>query len=213
MFYFGVHKFQLGNHQAASTADDDNDLSDAEHVTTVDHPAGQMNVSIKRHVPNTHKFSISTNFSGGNNNTTNQNDGERLGPWDEEIEEFGIRYSVSVWCGDIEVRDIKHQETRVMPNTPFVLCVVDLSESLNDGRMAEEGTYLRVSLNVVLTDDEDDDDDDDDDTGADKKQHRRSRGSTRRRSSLSGKKTLRPWELLAWQAFWFIAAKLIEGRA
>ena len=176
MFHFGVHQFLLDNHEAGFA------YGLPEHVMSLDHPLGQS-IRVERHAPNTNEFCISAKL--GNSQA-----------------ELSIRYSVNIWCGDIEVCDIKNEETSVNADSWFRLCVVDLSESLNGMEERGEKAYLRVSLNVALTDEA--------------TENKRDLPGLSIRSApisqpqQSGKKN-RPYKLLAWQMFWVVAAKCIES--
>mmetsp|Transcript_33673 Transcript_33673/g.81409 ORF Transcript_33673/g.81409 Transcript_33673/m.81409 type:complete len:180 (+) Transcript_33673:2638-3177(+) len=178
MFQFSVHKFKLSELKRGNPQENGFG-AEPSHLITLDYPEGQS-IRVDRHATNTNEFRISSNL--GND------------------QDLRVRQSVQVWCGDIEVCDIKHREAIVDAHSWIQLCVVDLNESLNDMEDKGGDAFLRVSLNVVVNDDDM------------KKILPRHGEHSIVRMTEQPKKRSRLCDLLAWQLFWFIAAKLIESQ-
>ncbi|KAL7548332.1 hypothetical protein ACHAWF_011619 [Thalassiosira exigua] len=103
-----------------------------ERLYQLEYPAGQV-LHVQRWAPDADRYTLSANL--GNDQT------------------LTVKYSVNVWCGDIEVCTIRKREARANPDSPFRLCDVDLADSLADmDAKGEDRAHLRVFLNVVVID-------------------------------------------------------------
>ena len=131
MFQFSVHKLHLRDLRASR-----NNLAEPKHKLTLVQPSNRAdespNIRVERLEPNTNEFRITANLGNGS--------------------ELGVKYSVSAWCGDSEVCDVKDQEARAPADSWMPLCVVDLQESIIAMDHRGEDDYLRIFLNVVVID-------------------------------------------------------------
>jgi len=131
MFQFSIHKLHLRDLRASRS-----NLVEPKHKLTLVQPWSRQDdspkIRVERIEPNTNEFRITANL--GNNS------------------DLRVKYSVSAWCGDTEVCDVKDQQSTLQGDSWMQLCVVDLQESIiaMDNRGLDN--HLRIFLNAVVID-------------------------------------------------------------